>query len=136
MLIEYGSIIVPIVIILAMWLLIRRALKVRRHRREKVRVQRESQSAEAKERAHIHEIELYELKKKMLDLHRSHDKLVDNLQLQVHQLKKQLSHLNSSQIFELKEREECIDFLKKERALLEKEIEGLRSSLRALDFRI
>ncbi|MBP9841781.1 MAG: hypothetical protein KBC64_05080 [Simkaniaceae bacterium] len=125
MLLEYGAFIVPVVIIMAMWLLIKQGLKIKRRKRVKLH-----------EKGHVHQMELYELKKKMLDLHKSHDKLVENLQSQVHQLKKQLSHLNSSQIFELKEREECIEALKSERALLESEIEGLRASLRALDFRI
>jgi hypothetical protein len=136
MLVQYGYFLVPAVIFVVIWLLMHRILKVRKGQRERIRAHKAMQSVEAKEKSHIHEVELYELKKKMLELHRAHDKLVDNLQLQVHQLKNQLSHLNSSQIFELKEREECIETLKKERTLLEAEIEALRSSLRALDFRL
>lgn len=106
--------------IVAMWLLIRRALKIKKHRASK---------------AGIHHRELHELKKKMVQLHQSHEKLVHHLQHQVHQLKTQLHHLNEHQILDLKEREECIAELNKEKALLEGEVEALRLSLRALDFR-
>ena len=119
-LIECAAFLVPAVIIIAMWLLIRRSLKLKRHRESK---------------AGVHQRELYELKKKILKLHQAHEKLVHNLQLQVHQLKTQLNHLNEHQILDLKEREGCIAELTKEKALLEGEVEALRLSLRALDFR-
>lgn len=130
------SFILPVLILILVWMAVEALVKKRKHRAARTMLSSGMKNVLKQEQEHVQEVEIYELRKKLQRLHRDHEKLVSKLQTQIHELKEQLRLLNAQQISDLKARDVCIDTIKKERDLLEKEIEALKAQLRALDFRI
>lgn len=89
----------------------------------------------AKEKAHVQELKHYELKKKLQRVQREADKKISTLETQVHALKQQMKTLNAAQMKELKAAQSLVEKTSKEKADLEKQLEGLETRLKALDFR-
>ncbi|MCH9614814.1 MAG: hypothetical protein SP1CHLAM54_00300 [Chlamydiia bacterium] len=89
----------------------------------------------AKEKAHAKDLNIYDLKKKLQRVQKESDKKISTLETQVHALKQQMKTLNAAQMKELKAAQTLVDKATKEKTDLESQIEGLKTQLKALDFR-